>query len=193
METSPFNSGGRWAIIDPMSRRSRLVVITALGALSCHQGTVNPPPVVLPPQSSEETAGDAAQSTPPEVVPSGLTPLAEREAARSTAPLPDSSVLVSLQGAPLNPKDASERTIFLSSDGERCYVELPFPSGVQVPPGSAPPHAAVTCPPLMSDPAWLACPTGTIQVAEEPAGACLCMVMGNPPPPPRWVHCPDGA
>ncbi|MDG1478201.1 MAG: hypothetical protein P8R54_01355 [Myxococcota bacterium] len=177
-----------------MSRRSRLVVITALGALSCHQGTVNPPPVVPPPLSSEETAGGAAaQPTSPEAVPSGLTPLAEREAAQSTSPLPDSPVRASLHGALLNPKDASERTIFLSSDGERCYVELPFPSGVQVPPGSAPPHATVTCPPLMSDPAWLACPAGTIQLAEEPADACLCMVMGNPPPPPRWVHCPDGA
>ena len=164
-------------MINPMSRRSRLVVITALSALSCHQGTVNPPPV----------------TTPPEAVPSGLTPLADREAARSTAPLPDSPVREPLPGVLLNPKDASERTIFLSHDGEGCYVELPFPPGAQVPPGSAPPHAVVTCPPLMSDPAWLACPTGSIQLAEVPADTCLCMIMGNPPPPPRWVHCPDGS
>ncbi|MFT5681875.1 MAG: hypothetical protein ACI8RZ_002793 [Myxococcota bacterium] len=165
-----------------MSRRSRLIVITALGALSCRQETVNPPPV------TEE----AIQSTPPESAASRLPPLAQREAAKSTAPLPDTPAREATQGVRFNPVDDTGRLIQLSHDSEGCYVNLPFPPDAMVPPGTSPPRQVVTCPPIMADPAWLECATGWILAAEAVSGACLCEVMGNPPPPPRWVHCPTG-
>ncbi len=179
--------------MEAMSRRSRLIVITALGALSCRQGTVNPP-VVESPLTTDEVIGGgvSTQSNPPGPVASGLTPLADREAAQSTAPLPEGPAREASRGALLNPKDASDRIVYLSHGGEGCYVELPFPPDARVPPGSSPPREIVTCPPIMSDPAWLECPTGAILAAEGVEEACLCEVMGNPPPPTRWVHCPSG-
>jgi hypothetical protein len=171
-----------------MSRRSRLVVITALGALSCSQTTSNPPPVEAgPPGGVEERP---ISTNPPRQASSGLPPLADRQAAKSTAPLPDTPARAATRGASRNPRDGQGRAIFLSYSGERCYVELPFPEGEIFPPGSAPPQQDVSCPPTMADAAWLECPTGEILSAEGQDDACLCEIMGNPPPPTQWVHCP---
>ena len=107
----------------------------------------------------------------------------------STAPLPETPTVGVQLGASLNPQDDEGRMIYLSYARDSCYVNLPFPTDEIRPPGTAPPQQTVPCPPLMADPAWLACPGGLIAATAE--DACLCDVAGNPPPPARWVHCPE--
>lgn len=93
----------------------------------------------------------------------------------------------------LNPKDAAGRVIHRAWHGSGCYVELPFAAlkpGEQRPPGTAPPTNPVACPPAMTDPAYTQCRGGTI--SQNGAGdACICFIMGNPPPLPKAVPCPS--
>ena len=187
MPGSP-RSRSRIAIMAGMHRRSRLIMISAVGVISCNP----PPPTVESPLPIDGPPGrTVVEETPgPEPVPSGLPPLADREAAMSTAPLPETLARDAVMGSALNPADDQGRPLYLSHSGEGCYVELPFPPGAMVPPGSAPPMKAVTCPEILADSAWLACRTGSIHTAGPDADACICSIMGNPPPAPRWVHCP---
>lgn len=67
---------------------------------------------------------------------------------------------------------------------------LPFPDDVTPMPGMPPPTQDVTCPKIMEDPAWRSCETGEI-VGTEGKDDCLCRIMGNPPPPPKTVSCPE--
>jgi hypothetical protein len=89
----------------------------------------------------------------------------------------------------LNGADA-DRRVFRAPDGT-CYVNLPLPA-TEGPPVSfrPPPTEKVTCPVHMTDPSWEGCAFGTV-TADEARSACVCMVMGNPPPPPRRLpSCP---
>ena len=91
----------------------------------------------------------------------------------------------------LNSADGKGRTIFTDGKGS-CYVELPFgplKPGELRPPGTPPPHEAVTCTAHMKDPAWKKCEYGTMHT--NPSGSqCVCFRMGNPPPPPWKTDCP---
>lgn len=87
-------------------------------------------------------------------------------------------------GARLNITDEKNRNIY--TNGMRCWVEVPF----ETPPASVMPLPTmdVECPaPLTTDPAWAQC---TGQLTLRDAG-CECFVMGNPPPPPTMVDCPQ--
>lgn len=91
-----------------------------------------------------------------------------------------------------NPRDGSGRTIKRAWQGDRCFVELPFPAlkpGELRPPGTPPPAEDVPCPPAMLAPAYAQGRDGTLHA--HPSGTQrLCFVMGNPPPPPRPSDCP---
>ena len=91
---------------------------------------------------------------------------------------------------PLNAQHPEHGRIFRKQDAT-CYVHLPFPPE-EGPPVSfrPPPMQDVPCPPSMTDPAWSECAYGSI-LANDDASACICTVMGNPPPPPRPTTCPN--
>lgn len=150
----------------------RIVVTTLLGAVvACgHKeppaSQVPEPPVITNPPEPERT------TNPPAPEPQ---PLSTHDLTRFTRVL--------------NGKDAEERRILRRSDGT-CYVNLPLPLS-EGPPISfrPPPQQDTPCPPHMSDPSWDAC-AGTVQATED-LSECACLVMGNPPPPPRRLaSCP---
>lgn len=89
----------------------------------------------------------------------------------------------------LNATDAEHGRVYRRSDAT-CYVHLPFEAG-DGPPLSfrPPPMKDVACPPSMTDPSWTTCAFGTVSSTED-GSACLCGVIGNPPPPPRPIPCP---
>lgn len=158
------------------SRVAFVVTLSAAGALSCAE-----PPLRANPPGPELPRPDAA-------APDAAAPEGEEPAAPEPARVDDAAAPV--EPGVLNPRDAENRTVF-RDNGERCYVELPFPPlkpGEQRPPGSAPPTRNVACPAEILDPAFAECRGGALE--RQPSGECTCFVMGNPPPPPRPVPCP---
>ncbi|MCB9685736.1 MAG: hypothetical protein H6735_11910 [Alphaproteobacteria bacterium] len=158
----------------------RIVVTTLLGAaVACgHKDppaspTPEPPVIANPPPPEPMVGNPPAPEPPPEP-----QPLSTHDLTRFTRVL--------------NGKDAEERRILRRSDGT-CYVNLPLPPA-EGPPISfrPPPQQDTACPPHMSDASWDAC-LGTVQATED-LSECACLVMGNPPPPPRRLDaCPTAA
>lgn len=73
-----------------------------------------------------------------------------------------------------------------------CEVHLPWPEDANPYPGMVPPMAVVSCPAPMAEFLWSQCYTGTIYT-DAAGETCVCSLMGNPPPPNRFVHCPPEA
>jgi hypothetical protein len=121
-------------------------------------------------------------------------PTTETPAAQDGGAAPDPDAPLRLTNYPvvLNPRDANNRAIKRMWQGDQCYVELPFPPlrpGQLRPPGSAPPAQTIACPASMLTPTFEQCRGGVVQ-GKADGSACICFVMGNPPPPPKRVECP---
>jgi hypothetical protein len=148
-----------------------------------------------PPETTPDTA-PTTSTTPvpqPEPQPTAETPPTE-DASTVTATVDAEPAPENLGAYPkvLNPRDAQGRTIKKAWQGAGCYVELPFPPllpGQQRYPGTPPPSQNVTCPASMNDPAYEQCRGGVVH-QNPPKSACVCFVMGNPPPPPKRIGCP---
>ncbi len=140
----------------------RRVVVTFLGTLAACSGGSKAPPV---PPAPPDPAPEPATTAPP----------GEHDRARFTRVL--------------NPDHPEHGRIYRAADGT-CFVHLP-PEPSDGPPISfrPPPRGPVECPAPMTDPSWEVCAGGTLTATEQ-GDACLCAVMGNPPPPPRPVDCP---
>lgn len=115
--------------------------------------------------------------------PFGNPPPPEPEPTGATFPKPPFSSY-----ALLEPRDAGGRVIH--HGGGTCWVELPYeeaPTSFRPPPTSA-----VACPPeFATDPAYVACEYGQVQLrAVEPEPDCVCNYTGNPPPPSKDIDCP---
>lgn len=94
------------------SRVAFVVTLSAAGALSCAE-----PPLRANPPGPELPRPDAA-------APDAAAPEGEEPAAPEPARVDDAAAPV--EPGVLNPRDAENRTVF-RDNGERCYVELPFP------------------------------------------------------------------
>jgi hypothetical protein len=92
----------------------------------------------------------------------------------------------------LNPTDPDHGTIYVSWDGDTCFVVMPFPEGTKLSSWQPPPTKTVDCPPSMDDAVWDACRGGLIS-KRKVGGVCVCTSDGNPPPPPVEVECPKPA
>ena len=145
----------------------RRVVITLLGAVACGTKTGESPPTHNPPAPVPEA--------PPAPAPAPVPP-----------PAPAEERL-------LNPLDAQGRVILRARDGS-CFVTLPPKEPPDTRLSFQPlPTEAVDCPTSMAAPEWEACVAGRVLApADGGEGDCLCVVFGNPPPPPRKVACPKG-
>jgi hypothetical protein len=89
----------------------------------------------------------------------------------------------------LNPQDPDHGSIYVSWQGDTCFVIVPFPEGTKLSSWQPPPTKTVDCPPSMDDAVWDACRGGTISKRKD-GGVCVCSSDGNPPPPPVEVDCP---
>ena len=71
-----------------------------------------------------------------------------------------------------------------------CYITVPskVPQRSWQPPDVAP----ASCTEEMAGFLWSQCYGGTLY-ADEEGKVCVCTEDGNPPPPPRYVHCPPEA
>jgi hypothetical protein len=92
----------------------------------------------------------------------------------------------------LNPTDPEHGTIYVSWQGDTCFVVMPFPEGTKLTSWQPPPTKTVDCPPSMDDAVWDACRGGAISKRKD-TGHCVCTSDGNPPPPPVEVECPKVA
>lgn len=152
-----------------------LIGIVGLGTLACMRGNEpiyeNPPPPPL-------------RDTSP---PTGNPPPPIEEAPEQVV-----TPLVPVNGI-YNPTDANDRRIHKAWSGDACFVYLPIPEGTVIgPPGTPPPREDIACPPNMGHASWDECRGGVIRAAQAPdATSCECLVMGNPPPPPKTVDCPS--
>lgn len=71
-----------------------------------------------------------------------------------------------------------------------CYVHLPF---TERPTSWRPPtKKSVDCPVEMVGFEWTQCLGGMIS-KDVDNDRCVCAADGNPPPPAKWVHCPESA
>lgn len=152
----------------------RAVVVTVLGTLGgcgSKTPTATPEPVI----SSNPPPPEVLEPSPEPVAPTTAPP-GEHDRTRFTTVL--------------NAQHPEHGRIYRGRDGG-CYVNLPFPPD-EGPPVSfrPPPTEAVVCPTSMADAGWLECAHGTVLAAVDDPAACLCAVMGNPPPPPRPIACP---
>ncbi len=93
---------------------------------------------------------------------------------------------------PRNSTTADGHAIFVRDD-DICYFEVPM----KKPPKMMPTgfrqmdQVPIDCPPELDDPAWDECSYSTLMAPKTPPGDCYCFSLGgNPPPPPRLVHCP---
>lgn len=150
-----------------------LVILPACGGSS-------PPPASATPAPPAEPSAAAPAAPSPE-------PVAAKESTkkrtRSGPPAPGArDGTKPKNGRPLNPHDASGRTVFVRAD-DHCFVEV----------ASKDPETqateAVDCPPEANDPAYDHC---TAQLVLEPAsGKCYCVTgRGNPRPMPNPTPCP---
>ncbi len=164
-----------------------MVTVSAVAACATSTPSKPGPEPVAIDSTPEPVAKQDHAEPPPAVVPEPSAP-ADASVDRA-APQP-----IRLIDYPktLNPKDGADRTIKRAWQGDKCFVELPFPPlapGQMRPPGSAPPSKEVPCPASMLTPAYEQCRGGVLR-SKTDGSACLCFVMGNPPPPPRPTECP---
>ncbi len=155
-----------------MRRRETVVVTVAAGgiALACGGAPdviMNPPPPPPPVDTPWPAVTPVVEGTLPDT------------------PLPADPAPYERMGHQPNHRHPERGAVYRSPAG--CYVHMPF----QTPPTSfvPPPTAAVGCPEEMASFAWTQCFHGTMY-ADPKGEACICSVDGNPPPPPRWIHCP---
>lgn len=154
-----------------MSRRRlrAVVAVTGLGSLAC--GAAG---------DLIDQVGDI-EVVPRDPLPEGLS--------LPDSPLPEGTPTWGQGKGALNPRHPEHGTIYVGGgEPAYCYVHVPFDE----PPSSwQPPETErVDCPESMHDGAWLGCRNGTLMATEE-GEACICVVDGNPPPPPSWAHCPE--
>lgn len=170
-----------------MNTRTVAIALATLGTLSCAGKDPVQEPVIRPVTTTNPPAPHTPPPTnppPPELQP----PLDYEE----TGELPNKGLPKGEPGwdsgfdVEMNARTADNDLIFRGYKG--CYIELDYPE----PPSSwePPPTQTIPCPPQMGDVRWTQCREGRIQ-AKADLSECSCVVDGNPPPPPAYVHCPD--
>lgn len=157
-----------------------MVTFSALAACTPH---ATPEPV------PEQVAATPTNEPEPEAVTSS-------EPATVDAAVPELDENPSLASYPnvLNSRDKTGRIIHKAWKDKDCFIELPFPPllpGQQRFPGTPPPTQSLPCPDAMKEPTYEACLGGVVYQKLDQS-ACVCFVMGNPPPPPKPMVCPGG-
>jgi hypothetical protein len=148
-----------------------VVTVSAL-ALGCEkQPPVNPPEPV-------------EHRNPPRLDPTE-TPTASATATAATTTATSDKIDFAAYKTMLNPQQ-SGRTVYFGKAS--CFVHRPDKNPPNAPPGMMATEQ-VKCPANMTAAGWGECEGGEVK-AKDDGSDCLCMVMGNPPPPPRKIKCP---
>ena len=171
--------------------RPSLVITVSLSLGACNSTrTSNPPPPEMSHNPPMPTTTAAAGGAPSEG--SAGAPLEVATAPQpyisKNPPAPEKDGPKVAGGAfKTHPRDARGHLILKDAQGG-CFVEIPVPTDKPLPPGGRSIRVEkLTCPPLMSDPAYAKCVGGTIQLQP---GGCSCFIGGNPPPPAVALTCP---
>jgi hypothetical protein len=142
------------------------IIFFALAACGNSAPASPPPPLAPSPPPSASSASAAADPAPD-----------KKKRTRTGKAVPTThDGTKPKNGRPLNPKDASGRTVFVRED-DHCFVEIPDSTEV------------IDCPAAANDPAFDHC---TAQVVLDGSGdKCFCVSgAGNPRPMPRPTPCP---
>lgn len=159
-----------------------LVITISTAALgACN--TTSPKPTVA---TADPTPAATDAAPPPIASTTSTTP---RKRTPHDPPKPGRDGQITGESTEMNAKDPENGTIYISYDGDSCFVKLPFPPGTKLTSWQPSPTKTVDCPPSMDDATWDACRTGSISKSKD-TGTCVCFHDGNPPPPPAEVVCP---
>jgi hypothetical protein len=123
---------------------------------------------------------------PPATVTHTMNPPAQTDSGASNA---DDRVDTSKYTKEVNPRDAKQRTVFKGWEGDKCFVEGPWPKDKPRQPGMRAPSEDVTCPQEMTKKGWEACRGGWVSTTAK-GDDCICVQWGNPPPLPKRIACP---
>lgn len=162
-----------------------VVSVSLVSLAACGKEKKEFEPVHPNPPATPETISQ----NPPEVPTHTMNPPATTDAGPTTTPTADDRVDTSKYTKALNPKDAKGREVFKGWDGDKCFVELPWPKDKPRMPGMRAPSEDVTCPPEMAKKGWEACRGGWVSTTAK-GDDCICVQWGNPPPLPKRIACP---